>query len=170
MKLKIIRLLLLPTAAVLLVACGRSDGPISNPTPDPTYIPVPIEEKIVAEPTSTPSPVSTDTPLPSTFTPTPGLTPVQGIRLERVFPKLDFQRLTNLAQPDDGQSHIFVTEQPGLIHVVPVDPETTNTDVFLDIRDRVSESGNEEGLLGLAFDTKYSTNGHFYVYYSASSA
>ena len=97
------------------------------------------------------------------------LTPVQGILLERVFPKLDFQRLTNLAQPDDGQSHIFVTEQPGQIHVFPDDQETTHTEIFLDIQDRVSKSSNEEGLLGLAFDTKYSTNGFFYVYYSASS-
>ena len=97
------------------------------------------------------------------------LTPVQGILLERVFPKLDFQHLTNLVQPDDGQSHIFVTEQPGQIHVFPDDQETTHTEIFLDIQDRVSKSSNEEGLLGLAFDTKYSTNGHFYVYYSASS-
>jgi glucose/arabinose dehydrogenase len=168
-KIKAIRLLLLSTAVVLMVACGGAAGPL------PTYTPVLIEEKIVVEPTATvqpasmPNPVSTDTPLPSTFTPIPGLTPVPGIRLERVFPKLDFQRLTNLAQPDDGQSHIFVTEQPGQIHVFSDDPETTYTEVFLDIRDRVSESGNEEGLLGLAFDPKYSTNGHFYVYYSASS-
>jgi len=96
------------------------------------------------------------------------LTPVQGILLERVFPKLDFQHLTNLVQPDDGQSHIFVTEQPGQIHVFPDDQETTHTEIFLDIQDRVSKSSNEEGLLGIAFDTKYSTSGLFYVYYSAS--
>ena len=41
--------------------------------------------------------------------------------------------------------------------------------VFLDIRDRVSEDNNEEGLLGLAFDPEYAANGHLYVYYSAAS-
>ena len=40
---------------------------------------------------------------------------------------------------------------------------------FLDISDRVSDVGNEEGLLGLAFDPNYLTNGFFYIYYSASS-
>ena len=94
---------------------------------------------------------------------------MRGIRVEREFPNLDFERLTNLAQPDDGQDHIFVTEQTGRIRVFPNDPQTTKTEVFLDIRDRVSESDNEEGLLGLAFDPKYATNGYFYVYYSASS-
>jgi len=98
-----------------------------------------------------------------------GLKSVEGILLERVFPKLDFQDLTNLAQPNDGKTHIFVTEQPGQIHVFLNNQETSDSEVFLDIRDRVSDSGNEEGLLGLAFDPKYPTNGLFYVYYSASS-
>ncbi|MCE2463071.1 MAG: PQQ-dependent sugar dehydrogenase, partial [Dehalococcoidia bacterium] len=34
---------------------------------------------------------------------------------------------------------------------------------------RVNEDGNEEGLLGLAFDPDYKYNGYFYVYYSAAS-
>jgi glucose/arabinose dehydrogenase len=185
---KLIPLLLLTSTLTLLAGCVGSSEPLTdiettmeaevqkgiNAIPTPTVTTTPTTTatptpRPMATTTSTPSPVTTDTPLPSTSTPTPGLTPVQGIRLERVFPKLDLQRLTNLAQPDYGQSHIFVTEQPGQIHVFSDNPETTHTEVFLDIRDRVSESGNEEGLLGLAFDTKYSTNGHFYVYYSASS-
>ena len=40
---------------------------------------------------------------------------------------------------------------------------------FLDIRGQVNDRGNEEGLLGLAFDPDYTSNGYFYVYYSASS-
>ena len=35
-----------------------------------------------------------------------------------------------------------------------------------DIRARVDDSGNEQGLLGLAFDPGYASNGHFYVYYT----
>ena len=37
---------------------------------------------------------------------------------------------------------------------------------FLDIRDRVSNRGSEEGLLGLALDPQ--SDGYFYVYYSAA--
>ena len=42
-------------------------------------------------------------------------------------------------------------------------------DVFLDISERVSDRGNEEGLLGLAFDSEFNENGYFYVYYSAAN-
>ncbi len=46
-----------------------------------------------------------------------------------------------------------------------------NADVFLDITDRVNDQGNEEGLLGLAFDATFSqpNNGYFYVYYTAAN-
>jgi hypothetical protein len=49
------------------------------------------------------------------------------------------------------------------------DPQAAKADVILDILDSVNEANNEEGLLGLAFDPGYSTNGYFYVYYSAAS-
>lgn len=141
---KISILIILVVSLITLAACQRIPEPTIQVSED-------NKAKLVEE-----------------INPTSGTT-LQGIRLERVFPNLHFQRLTNLVQPDGGQSHIFVTEQSGRIHVFPMDPEITNTEVFLDIRDRVSESGNEEGLLGLAFDTNYSINGHFYVYYSSSS-
>ncbi|GGJ96782.1 PQQ-dependent sugar dehydrogenase [Luteimonas terricola] len=37
---------------------------------------------------------------------------------------------------------------------------------FLDIRDRVDDSGNEQGLLGLAFHPDHADDGYFYVNYS----
>ena len=95
--------------------------------------------------------------------------PLQTMNVERAFPNLTFQRLTNLVQPDDGHDHIFVTEQAGYVRVFPNDHRVTEADTFLDIGDRVNEGGNEEGLLGLAFDPDYKDNGYFYVYYSAAS-
>ena len=91
------------------------------------------------------------------------------MRVERVFPNLTFQRLTNLVQPDEGHDHIFVTEQAGRIRVFPDDQQATEAGLFLDIRAQVSERGTEEGLLGLAFDPDYKSSGYFYVYYSAAS-
>ncbi len=89
--------------------------------------------------------------------------------VERVFENLDFNRLTNLAQPDDGTNRLFVTEQGGLIRVFPNQQDVAKTRVFLDIAGRVSTVNNEEGLLGLAFDPDFQNNGFFYVYYSASN-
>ena len=91
------------------------------------------------------------------------------MRVQRAFPNLAFERLTNLVQPDDGQERMFVTEQPGLILVFPNDQRANTASLFLDISNRVNAGHNEEGLLGLAFDPDYKSNGYLYVYYSAAS-
>jgi len=113
-----------------------------------------------AQAASTPEPTSTPTaePLP-TATP-PRLT------LERVAENLSFTRLTNLVQAGE---RFFVTEQSGRVMSFPIGPEPAEAEVFLDIRSQVSTAGNEEGLLGLAFDPNFKPNGHFYVYYSAAN-
>ena len=88
----------------------------------------------------------------------------QGVGLERVYGNLTFSELTNLVQ---AGGRFFVTEQTGRVMSFPVGPDASEAAVFLDIRGRVNRGGNEEGLLGLAFDPEYDSNGHFYVYYSA---
>jgi glucose/arabinose dehydrogenase len=89
--------------------------------------------------------------------------------VERAFPNLTFRHLTSLAQPDDGLDRIFVTEQGGRILVFPNRRQVAAPVLFLDLSSRVSEAGDEEGLLGLAFDPNYRRNGYFYVYYSAAN-
>ena len=91
------------------------------------------------------------------------------LNLERAFPNLNFRRLTGLAQPGDGDHRLFVTEQAGLVMAFPDDPAATGAAVVLDIRERVNDSGNEEGLLGLAFDPEFAEHKFVYLYYSASS-
>jgi glucose/arabinose dehydrogenase len=94
--------------------------------------------------------------------------PTGSFQVERVFPALSFHEMTNLLQPDDTSDLIFVTEQRGVIYAFSAgNPQ--QADVFLDIADRVNRGGNEEGLLGLAFDPDYQENGYFYTYYSADS-
>ena len=46
--------------------------------------------------------------------------------------------------------------------------QVVEPEVFLDIRDRV-RSGGERGLLGLAFDPEYRSNGHLYANYTTRS-
>jgi glucose/arabinose dehydrogenase len=68
---------------------------------------------------------------------------------------------------DDGM--LFVVLQPGRVMVFDDDLDVDEATTFLDIRERVNDSGNEEGLLSIAFPPDYRESGHFYVYYSASS-
>lgn len=63
-----------------------------------------------------------------------------------------------------GDARLFVAEQPGRIRVV--DGGTLQSTPMLDIADRVDDSGNEQGLLGLAFHPDHADNGYLYVNYT----
>ena len=73
-----------------------------------------------------------------------------------------------LTAPRDGTGRSAVVEQGGRISIFVHNPGITQVETFLDISGRVSRGGNEEGLLGLAFDPGYAETGVFYLYYSAS--
>jgi len=80
-----------------------------------------------------------------------GAHPAAGIELQPF--------LSNLSSPvyithaRDGSGRLFVVERAGVIKVVQ--PASTTPTVFLDITDRVSTSGREQGLLGLTFHPQY---------------
>lgn len=79
---------------------------------------------------------------------------------------------TGLIAPVDiahcGDERLFIVEQAGRIMIVNPNG-SVNPTPFLDIRTRVNDSGGEQGLLGLAFDRDYASNGRFYVNYTAGS-
>jgi uncharacterized repeat protein (TIGR03806 family) len=87
----------------------------------------------------------------------------------RAFPALSFDDPVLLTAAPGDRDRLFVVERAGRILVFDNDDLVASAQVFLDIRDRVLDSGSEEGLLGLAFHPDYFSNGRFYVYYSASS-
>lgn len=62
----------------------------------------------------------------------------------------------------EGDSRLFIVERVGRIKIVANGSVLATP--FLDIRDRVNNVG-ERGLLSMAFDPQYATNGYFYVYY-----
>lgn len=65
-----------------------------------------------------------------------------------------------------GDDRLFLVRQPGLISIVESNM-TIITTPFLNIQSSVNDSGNEMGLLGLAFHPDYVNNGYFYVNYTA---
>ncbi|HZY43337.1 MAG TPA: PQQ-dependent sugar dehydrogenase, partial [Anaerolineae bacterium] len=77
-----------------------------------------------------------------------------------------FPQLTQVTHADDDSGRLFVVERAGRIRVIANGLVVTP---FLDIQSIV-ESGSdwERGLLSVAFDPDYKTNGTFYVDYTSS--
>ncbi len=67
----------------------------------------------------------------------------------------------------DGSRRIFVVQQRGIIKVVQ--PGSTTATNFIDLTSKVSNSGSERGLLGLAFHPQFATNSFFFVNYTRLS-
>ena len=63
-----------------------------------------------------------------------------------------------------GDARLFVVEKRGVIRVVQSDGTVLPTP-FLDLTGQVA-TGNEQGLLGLAFHPDYADNGFFYINYT----
>ncbi len=68
-----------------------------------------------------------------------------------------------------GDDRLYVVERDGAIRIVNTDGSLVAGD-WLNIAARVYDNNNEQGLLGLAFDPDYQTNGYFYVNYTVDSA
>jgi glucose/arabinose dehydrogenase len=87
------------------------------------------------------------------------------------FPNLPaFNYPVELVHSGDGTNRLFIVQQRGIIYVIQNTPNVSTRKVFLNISDRVSQSGSETGLLGLAFHPNYETNGYFYVNYTGGSS
>ncbi len=171
-RLHLIWLAVLLAASILLpAACGEGVAELATPiaTSSPTAALKPTPVAAADTPATTSSASAADTPAPAVATPEPiEAEPLTPVELEPAFPGLEFDRMVLLTYPEDGSGRLFVVLQPGRIVVFENDPGVESAETFLDIRERVNNSGNEEGLLGLAFDPAFAENGHFYVNYTAS--
>ena len=141
----------------LLAAFGSAcTGP--EPQPSPTSTPAASAQPRQPEPTTAPT---ADAP---TVTPAP---PLGTLRLQQVQPA-GVSAPTNLVQAKNGR--FLVTEQAGRIMVLDEDQLTEEHILIpepLDLRDRVSSRGSEEGLLGIALSPH--NERHLFLYYSAAN-
>jgi glucose/arabinose dehydrogenase len=76
-----------------------------------------------------------------------------------------FSKPTDIANAGDGR--LFIVEAKGNIKIINANG-TTNPTVFMKVPS-VNSSGNEQGLLGLAFHPNYASNKQFYVNYIRGS-
>ncbi len=135
---------------LLLAACGGGSGVPPGPAPAPFGI------------------ASRPTLAPLSF-PT-GSVQAGDVAVQRAYPGLSFPSPLLFAVAPGDHSRGFVVSQPGVIRVFALDdPGTTTSTVFLDIDARVTNEGGETGLLGLAFDPDYASNGWFYLDYIPNS-
>jgi len=81
------------------------------------------------------------------------------------FPNLVFDLPLVFAVPPGDPDRAVVSEQRGRIFIFQNDASASSASLFLDLSDRVIQEGTEMGLLGLAFDPDYASNGYFYVNY-----
>ncbi|MEN2283419.1 PQQ-dependent sugar dehydrogenase [Algoriphagus sp. SE2] len=95
--------------------------------------------------------------------------PIGEISVEEAFPNLRFTRPVDFQHAGDNSNRVFVVEQRGVISVFQNNADAIEKKEFLKIENLVDDSGNEEGLLGLAFHPDYINNGFFYVNYTATS-
>lgn len=153
---RFLTLLVLP---ILLSCTAIGTSLPSTPTPDstlPTFAPPTTLPTTSAPPDVPATEPPTSPPDASTF-PNPGNYTWQLIvsGLER---PVDLQV--------DGSGRLFVLEKAGRIRIIE---NGQLFDIpFLNIGDRVNDSGNEMGLLGLAFHPNYTQNGYFFVNYTGS--
>jgi glucose/arabinose dehydrogenase len=69
----------------------------------------------------------------------------------------------------DGSNRLFIVQQTGQILIFK--NGSLNATPFLDISSisNFTDAGGEQGLLGLAFDPNYKTNGYFYIAYTTTT-
>ena len=115
--------------------------------------------------------LSARVPLVEPTFPFQGETPATGtLTLSTAFPNLTFDRPTFLGFVP-GTNKLFVLEQLGRVRVFDNVPTVQTSDLFLDLTTLVGLGFiNERGLLALAFDPSFQTNGFFYVYYTDRAA
>lgn len=97
----------------------------------------------------------------------PFLSAQDPVTYEQAFPNLTFEFPLEIQNASDGSNRLFVVEQSGKIKVFENDENTSVQNTFIDIKNKITfSSGQEIGLLGLAFHPNYNQNGYFYVYHT----
>jgi glucose/arabinose dehydrogenase len=145
----------------LLVLPALACGGLSTPLP-PAPPPAPVARTITPPPTG--SVIASPTAKPPTTASSNAVVfpDPSGYQWQSIASGLD--RPLDIQNAGDGSGRLFIVEKPGRIRIF-ANGQLLETP-FLDITDRVNDSSNEMGLLGLAFHPNYEQNGFLYVNYT----
>jgi len=90
------------------------------------------------------------------------------IRLKPVMTDVNFEQPLFLTQSPGDNENYYVVEKNGKIFQLREQAGAWRKQLFLDISNEVEAGASEAGLLSMAFDPDYRTNGYLYVSYTAS--
>lgn len=88
------------------------------------------------------------------------------IKFERVFSGLKLQQPVDLRFAPGDDKHLYLVQRTGKILKIDRRTDGSRFSVFVDITKKITSKSSEQGLLGLAFDPRYSENGQYYLYYT----
>ncbi len=94
--------------------------------------------------------------------------PEEEITFRQVFPRLDFTNPLAITAAPGSNAQLYVATQGGQVFVFGNVPDPTAT-LLLDLSDRVTQAGGEEGLLGMTFHPQFQQNRQFYLYYTPAA-
>ncbi len=147
---------------LFLVACTSTSGMVlADPTkPSPEVTPVP-DELLLPTVTLSPTASLVETVTPS-FSTVKTFPEASGFTWMPVLSGLN--RPVDLTSAGDGSGSIFVLEQSGRLLALTSGAQAPL--LLLDIGDKVSRQGNEQGLLGIAFSPGFAQDHRFYLNYT----
>ena len=86
------------------------------------------------------------------------------IILEDYNSDISITQLIGVYNAGDSSNRLFGIEQAGRVHII--EKNKNETEILLDITEKVENADWEQGLLGLAFHPNYEDNGQFFVTYT----
>jgi glucose/arabinose dehydrogenase len=168
---KILHVLTFGVGLILLTACAapvnppaRTQAATSTPTPliQATVTPRPAPTEMS---TAAAAPTAAPTAPPTAPPPTPAATaqPIGPFEID-LKPIVQGGLVRPAYVTHAGDDRLFIVEQPGRIRLLRNGQLLAQP--FLDIADKVTTDGNEQGLLSVAFHPAFQQNGQFFVNYT----
>lgn len=145
--------------ALILTACTMD--PVEEPAPSD-----PVMEEPQETPAEQPEEEPEDEPdqekpyaVPDAFQPA-------RYQVEDAFPSISFNEPLALVSDGVLDEMVYVVERGGTVYQLDQNNASTEKVPFLDLTELVETSGQEMGLLGLAFHPDYEENGYLFVNYT----
>jgi glucose/arabinose dehydrogenase len=89
------------------------------------------------------------------------------VRFEQVHEVLRFLEPVQVVFDGVHDNTMYVVEKSGIVRRVSTRADAAEKPVYLDIKERVADKNDEEGLLSLVFHPEFEKNGNLFVWYTA---